>query len=72
MKKITIVPMIAVLALGLAACSKTAEPSNVLAIDSNTVVEESDANFSAVDGVATENSTDLINTTETNTTGNTF
>ncbi len=70
MKKITIVPMIAVLALGLAACSKTAEPSNVAAIDTNTVVEESDANFSAVDGVDTENSADLVNVTETNTTGN--
>jgi PBP1b-binding outer membrane lipoprotein LpoB len=70
MKKITIVPMIAVLALGLAACSKTAEPSNVSAVDTNTVVEESDANFSAVDGVETGNSTDLINESETNSTGN--
>ena len=70
MKKITIVPMIAVLALGLAACSKPADTTNVTDIQSNTVVEESDANLSAIDGIETSNSSDLENSVEVNSTGN--
>ena len=70
MKKITIVPMIAVLALGLAACTKPAATENVTDIQSNTVVEESDANLSAVDGIETSNSSDLENSVEVNSTGN--
>ncbi|KQN06006.1 hypothetical protein C8J42_102788 [Sphingomonas sp. PP-CE-1A-559] len=70
MKKITIVPMIAVLALGLAACTKPAATENVTDIQSNTVVEESDANLSAVDGIETSNSTDLENSVDSNSSGN--
>jgi len=70
MKKITIVPMIAVLALGLAACTKPAATENVTDIQSNTVVEESDANLSAVDGIETSNSTDLDNSVDSNSSGN--
>ncbi len=70
MKKITIVPMIAVLALGLAACTKPAATENVTDIQSNTVVEESDANLSAVDGIETSNSTDLENSIDSNSSGN--
>ncbi|MEG8055770.1 hypothetical protein [Sphingomonas faeni] len=70
MKKITIVPMIAVLALGLAACTKPAATENVTDIQSNTVVEESDANLSAVDGIETGNSTDLENSVDSNSSGN--
>lgn len=66
MKKITILPMIAIVAFGLAACSKPADTENVSAADTNTVIEESDANFSAVDGVNTENSTDVANTSDLN------
>lgn len=69
MKKIALVPMIAALALGVAACSKTAEVSNTTET-SNTVVEESDANFSATDGLATSNSDDLLNDSDANATGN--
>ena len=72
MKKITIVPMIAVLALGLAACTKPAATENVTDIQSNTVVEETDANLSAVDGVETSNSTDLENSVDSNSSGNAF
>jgi PBP1b-binding outer membrane lipoprotein LpoB len=72
MKKITIVPMIAVMALSLAACSKPAATSNVSDTDTNTVVEESDANLSAVDGIETSNSDDLSNSVESNTSGNAF
>ncbi len=68
MKKITIVPMIAALTLGLAACGKPADTTNVTTSDTNTVVEESDANLSAVDGVATDNSSDLTNATDGNAT----
>ena len=70
MKKITIVPMIAVLALGLAAWTKPAATENVTDIQSNTVVEESDANLSAVDGIETSNSTDLENSVDSNSSGN--
>jgi PBP1b-binding outer membrane lipoprotein LpoB len=70
MKKITIVPMIAVLALGLAACTKPVATENVTDIQSNTVVEESDANLSAVDGIETSNSTDLENSVDSNSSGN--
>ena len=70
MKKITIVPMIAVLALGLAACTKPAATENVTDIQSNTVVEESDANLSAVDGIETSNSTDPENSVDSNSSGN--
>ncbi len=70
MKKITIVPMIAVLALGLVACTKPAATENVTDIQSNTVVEESDANLSAVDGIETSNSTDLENSVDSNSSGN--
>ena len=70
MKKITIVPMIAVLALGLAACTKPAATDNVTDIQSNTVVEESDANLSAVDGIETSNSTDFENSIDSNSSGN--
>ncbi|MES3081922.1 hypothetical protein [Sphingomonas faeni] len=70
MKKITIVPMIAVLALGLAACTKPASTENVTDIQSNTVVEESDANLSAVDGIETSNSTNLENSIDSNSSGN--
>jgi PBP1b-binding outer membrane lipoprotein LpoB len=70
MKKITIVPMIAVLALGLAACTKPAATENVTDIQSNTVVEESDANLSAVDGIETSNSTDIENSVDSNSSGN--
>ncbi len=70
MKKITIVPLIAVLALGLAACTKPAATENVTDIQSNTVVEESDANLSAVDGIETSNSTDLENSVDSNSSGN--
>ena len=70
MKKITIVPMIAVLALGLAACTKPAATENVTDIQSNTVVEDSDANLSAVDGIETSNSTDLENSIDSNSSGN--
>ena len=70
MKKITIVPMIAVLALGLAACTKPAATENGTDIQSNTVVEESDANLSAVDGIETSNSTDLENSVDSNSSGN--
>jgi PBP1b-binding outer membrane lipoprotein LpoB len=70
MKKITIVPMIAVLALGLAACTKPAATDNVTDIQSNTVVEESDANLSAVDGIETSNSADLENSVDSNSSGN--
>ncbi len=72
MKKITIVPMLAVAALSLAACSKTADTSNVADVETNTVVEESDANLSAVDGIETSNSDDLLNVAESNATGNAF
>lgn len=70
MKKIMILPMIAAMALGVAACSKPAETSNVTDIESNTVIEESDANLSAVDGIATDNSADLENGVEVNSSGN--
>ena len=70
MKKITIVPMIAVLALGLAACTKPAATENVTDIQSNTVVEDSDANLSAVDGIETSNLADLENSVDTNSSGN--
>ena len=70
MEKITIVPMIAVLALGLAACTKPAATENVTDIQSNTVVEESDANLSAADGIETSNSADLDNSVDTNSSGN--
>jgi PBP1b-binding outer membrane lipoprotein LpoB len=70
MKKITIVPMIAVLALGLVACTKPAATENATDIQSNTVVEESDANLSAVDGIETSNSTDLENPVDSNSSGN--
>jgi PBP1b-binding outer membrane lipoprotein LpoB len=72
MKKITILPMIAVMALSLAACSKPAETSNVSDTQTNTVVEETDANLSAVDGIETSNSDDLSNSAESNTSGNAF
>lgn len=68
MKKIAILPMFAVLALGVAACSKPADTSNTTTTETNTVIEDTDANFAAVDGVDTDNSTDVLNTTETNTT----
>ena len=70
MKKLMIVPMIAVMALGLAACSKPSTTSNVTDIESNTVIEDTDANLSAVDGIATDNSADLENSAELNVTGN--
>jgi len=69
MKKIAILPMMAVLALGVAACSKTAETSNTTET-SNTIVEESDANLTATDGLDTSNSDDLLNTAESNASGN--
>ena len=72
MKKIAILPMIAVAALGLAACSKTAETTNTTTTESNTVIEESDANFSAVDGPDALNEADLINSESSNTTTNTL
>jgi len=72
MKKIAILPMIAVAALGLAACSKTAETTNTTTTETNTVIEESDANFSAVDGPDALNETDLINSESSNTTTNTL
>ncbi|WP_380779581.1 hypothetical protein [Sphingomonas sp. R86520] len=72
MKKITIVPMIAVMALGLAACSKPAATSNSVDIETNTVVEDTDANLSAVDGIETSNSDDLVNSAELNSSGNAF
>ncbi len=70
MKKITIVPMIAVMALSLAACSKPADTSNVTDIETNTVVEDTDSNLSAVDGIETSNSADLENSTDLNSSGN--
>jgi len=72
MKKIAILPMIAVAALGLAACSKTAETTNTTTTETNTVIEESDANFSAVDGPDALNEADLINSESSNTTTNTL
>lgn len=70
MKKILIVPVLAVLVVGMSACSKTAEPANVSAADSNTVIEETDSNLSAVDGLQTDNSADLGNELDNGTTGN--
>jgi hypothetical protein len=70
MKKIAILPMMAVLALGVAACSKPADTSNTTTETSNTIVEESDANFTATDGLDTSNSGDLLNAEESNTSGN--
>jgi hypothetical protein len=70
MKKIAILPMMAVLALGVAACSKTADTSNTTTETSNTIVEESDANLTATDGLDTSNSDDLLNSGESNASGN--
>ncbi|RMB36864.1 hypothetical protein C8J47_0442 [Sphingomonas sp. PP-F2F-G114-C0414] len=70
MKKIAFVPILAVLGLGLAACNKTADTTNTSSVETNTVVEESDANFSAVDGIDTANDTDLGNAELSNGTTN--
>lgn len=70
MKKIAILSMMAALTLGVAACSKPADTSNTTTETSNTIVEESDANLTATDGLDTSNSTDVLNTEDTNTTGN--
>ncbi|TXC69553.1 hypothetical protein FSB78_00145 [Sphingomonas ginsenosidivorax] len=69
MKKIALVPMMAVLALGVAACSKTADTSNTTT-ESNTIVEESDANLSVTDGLDATNTTGLINSEDPNASGN--
>ncbi len=70
MKKIAFVPLLAVLGLGLAACDKTADTANTSSLETNTVVEESDANFSAVDGIDTANDTDIGNADLSNGTTN--
>lgn len=70
MKKILIGPALAMLVVGMSACSKTADTGNVSAVESNTVIEETDTNLSAVDGVATDNSADLGNELDNGATGN--
>jgi hypothetical protein len=70
MKKIAFVPILAVLGLGLAACNKTADTANTSSAETNTVVEESDANFSAVDGIDTANDADIGNADLSNGTTN--
>lgn len=70
MKKITIVPMIAALTLGLAACGKPTETTNVTTTETNTIVDDADANLTATDGVTTDNSADLDNVTDGNVAGN--
>ncbi len=72
MKKIALLPIVAVLALGAAACSKTADTTNTTTTETNTLVEEPDANLSAVDGIDTTNSSDLLNVDDGNTTTNAF
>lgn len=66
MNKFLTIPMIAALSLGLAACGKPTETTNETTIETNTVVEDTDANLSATDGVDTANSSDLLNTEESN------
>lgn len=70
MKSIPVLAMTAVVALGLSACSKPDTTNTTSISETNTVVEESDANLSAVDGVATDNSVELDNGVVSNTTTN--
>ena len=70
MKKIAFIPILAVLGLGLAACNKTADTANTSSVETNTVVEESDANFSAVDGIDAANDKNIGNADLSNGTTN--
>lgn len=65
MKKILVISALGALSLGLSACGKADEPANTTIIESNTTIEDTDANLSAVDGLGSENSVDL-NTTDLN------
>lgn len=70
MKTFAFLPVAAVLALGLAACSKTEDPANTAAVDTNSVVSETDGNFAAITGDNESNFADIANESDGNTATN--
>ena len=70
MKKFAFLPVAAVLALGLTACSKTEDSANTAAVDTNSVIGETDGNFSAIDGDNESNIADIANESDGNTATN--